>query len=362
MFHAQFVRTFTRGVLLLTAALSLPLTCPADQVLMKNGDRLTGTIVRMDAQKLLFKSEYAGQLTIPWEAVSDYTSSNVVYVGLNGGQVVSGAMSLSGQKAEMKTAAAGLVATDRAQIQYIRSADEQKVYEAEIDRYRNPRLVDLWTGFVDIGLSFARGNARTSSTTASAGANRVTTRDKIEVYFTSIYASNSTTGVSLVTANARRGGVNYNLNVTPKLFAFGLSDLEYDDFQGLDLRFAPAAGLGYSLWKGERGSFNLVGGASLNREFFATGLNRTSGEVLFGNETSYRLSSKTALRQKATFYPNVSDTGQYRMNFDTTAETALWKWLGWQFTVSDRLLSDPLPGRRKNDFLFSTGFRLTFAK
>jgi putative salt-induced outer membrane protein YdiY len=271
-------------------------------------------------------------------------------------------MSLSGEKAEMKTAAAGQVATERAQIQYIRSADEQKAYETEIDRYRNPRLVDLWTGFVDVGLSFARGNARTSSMAASAGANRATSRDKIEVYFTSIYASNSTTGVSLITANARRGGVKYNLNVTPKLFAFGLSDLEYDDFQGLDLRFAPAAGVGYSLWKGERGYFNLIGGASLNREFFTTGLNRTSGEVLAGNEAAYRLNSRTGVRQKLTVYPNLSDSGAYRMNFDTTADTALWKWVGWQFTLSDRLLSAPLPGRRKNDFLFSTGVRLTFAK
>jgi hypothetical protein len=31
-------------------------------------------------------------------------------------------------------------------------------------------------------------------------------------------------------------------------------------------------------------------------------------------------------------------------------------------SVSDRLLSDPAPGRKKNDLLFTTGLRLTFAR
>ncbi|MBV9397547.1 MAG: hypothetical protein JO062_06190 [Bryobacterales bacterium] len=45
-----------------------------------------------------------------------------------------------------------------------------------------------------------------------------------------------------------------------------------------------------------------------------------------------------------------------------TVVTALRKWFGWQFTASDRYLSNPDVGRKKNDVLFATGLRLTFAK
>jgi hypothetical protein len=34
----------------------------------------------------------------------------------------------------------------------------------------------------------------------------------------------------------------------------------------------------------------------------------------------------------------------------------------WQIIFSDRFLSDPLPGLKKNDLLLSTGLRLTFGK
>lgn len=37
------------------------------------------------------------------------------------------------------------------------------------------------------------------------------------------------------------------------------------------------------------------------------------------------------------------------------AATKLKAWLSWQVTYSDRNLSDPLPGLKKNDVLLSTG-------
>jgi len=55
--------------------LSLSGTLLADQVVMKNGDRLSGNIVKYDGKSLIIKSELAGQVTIPWDAVTSITSS-----------------------------------------------------------------------------------------------------------------------------------------------------------------------------------------------------------------------------------------------------------------------------------------------
>jgi hypothetical protein len=68
------------------------------------------------------------------------------------------------------------------------------------------------------------------------------------------------------------------------------------------------------------------------------------------------------LHERLSFYPNITRIGDYRINFDLSAATTLKKWLSWQLTASDRLLSDPLPGRKTNDFIFTTGLRVTFAK
>jgi len=50
------------------------------------------------------------------------------------------------------------------------------------------------------------------------------------------------------------------------------------------------------------------------------------------------------------------------MVFDLSTVTAVKRWLGWHVTASDRLVSNPVQGRQRNDLLLSTGFRLTFAR
>src|SRR6185369_10911273 len=176
----------------------------------------------------------------------------------------------------------------------------------------------------------------------SANTNRITTRDKMGVYFTSIYAQNSTLNKSEVTANAQRGGINYNLNISPKVFVFGSVDLESDQFQSLDLRFSPAGGLGYHVIATENKTFDAQLGAALNREFFSTGLNRTSGEILIGEEYIQKMSALFSVREKLVFYPNLSETGSYRINFDAAGVTTLRKWLAWQVSISDRFLGNPV--------------------
>ena len=333
----------------------------ADQVTMKNGDRLTGTITKMDGKTLTFKSDLAGDVSIDWDKVTELVSKGKVYVGLKGGQVVEGELNLTPAGIELASTEAGHVTAKRENIDYIRSPD---VYQAEVGRYEHPGLLDLWTGTADFGVALARGNANTATITSAATAVRTTPRDKIEVDFTSLYSSSAPAigEASVVTANARRGDILYDLNLKPRFFVFGSLDLEYDQFQGLDFRFAPAGGVGYHVIKNDNTTFDLSGGASLDREFFTDNTNETYGEALIGEELTHKFTAKTSLHELLVFFPNLSDTGNYRMNFDGSAVTAIRKWLAWQLTVSDRLLSNPIAGHKENDIIFSTGVHFTFAK
>jgi putative salt-induced outer membrane protein len=69
-----------------------------------------------------------------------------------------------------------------------------------------------------------------------------------------------------------------------------------------------------------------------------------------------------ALKERLVLFPNVSDVGQFRGALDTSLLTRLSNWLGWQITLSDRYLSNPLPGIKKNDLLLTTGLRLAFGR
>ncbi len=83
---------------------------------------------------------------------------------------------------------------------------------------------------------------------------------------------------------------------------------------------------------------------------------------MLGQELAYKLVESTALSERFAFYPNLSDTGEYRLQFDATLTTELANWLAWHFTLSDRFLSNPLPGVKKNDALMTTGVRFSFGE
>lgn len=47
----------------------LPVPLLADQVSLKNGDRLTGTIVKSDGKTLVLHTDYAGDVNVNWSAI-----------------------------------------------------------------------------------------------------------------------------------------------------------------------------------------------------------------------------------------------------------------------------------------------------
>jgi hypothetical protein len=54
----------------------------ADQVSLKNGDRLSGTIVKADAKELVLETDFAGTVTIKWESITGVDSSSPLHLEL----------------------------------------------------------------------------------------------------------------------------------------------------------------------------------------------------------------------------------------------------------------------------------------
>jgi putative salt-induced outer membrane protein YdiY len=330
-----------------------------DQIVLKNGDRVTGKIVRKDGGKLTIKSELMGDVTVPWDAVTGVTTDDPINVVMPDGKLLAGKLSTRDGAVEIATPAARQE-VPLASLGTLRNAGEQKAHE----RLENPRLTDLWAGSVDLGFALARGNSRTNTFTTGFNTSRVTRTDKATLYFNSIYATARSTqsGLNDKFAQAVRGGWAYNKSVNPRFFFNMFNDYEYDRFQNLDLRFVLGGGFGYNAVKKENQRLDLLGGLSYNREKFSTPLTRNSAEAYWGDDWTYKLSSACSLRQGFRMFNNLSTTGEYRVNFDLGVVTTIRRWLAWQVTASDRFLSNPVGGRQRNDMLLTTGLRISFAR
>ena len=331
----------------------------ADQIILKNGDRLSGNIVASDAKMLTLKTEYAETISIKWDFVNQIESSEALYVGTKSGQIVVGPVTTADDKFSVNTKESGTVTVAKADVTSLRNAEEEKKAETAMARLQHPSFADLWAGNIDTGLALVRGNSESSNFTFALNAVRAAPRDKVTLYSNSAFSRSTVNNVTATTAQSIAGGVRYDLNVSEKTFAFGTLDLFNDRFQDLDLRTVIGAGGGYHAVKNDRTVFDVLLGATFNREFFTT-INRSSAEILLGETLARKLGKSTTFNEALFFYPNLSYSGNYRSTINMALVTRLSKILSWQTSLADHYLSNPPLGKKTNDLLLSTGLRVTF--
>jgi hypothetical protein len=331
---------------------SLAVCLHADQLVLKNGDRVTGSIVKKDDKTITIKSDFFGVISAPWDQVESVTADKPVTVVLKDRDAVKGTVATKGEMVQV----AG-VQVARADVLAMRDDDEERNYE----RLLHPGFFQLWRTTSTLGFAGTAGNAKTTTYTTGVNAVRATRADKLTVNFSTIVASAVVNGKSDETARAVRAGIAYDHNVSPRLFVSGFNSFEYDAFQNLDLRSTFGSGFGVHAVKNARNRLDFLGGGNYNHESFFT-LTRTSGEFFWGDDYNFALTKTVSLVQAYRMFNNLSNTGQYRVNGDLGISIKLTKWLNWNTSLSDRFLSNPVAGRKRNDFLYTAGLGVTFAQ
>jgi putative salt-induced outer membrane protein len=330
----------------------------ADQVTLKNGDRLTGTIVKADTKNLVIKTEFAGEVTIAWDAIQEMTSSENLHLEMKNGQTLEGAVATSDGKFVVHSNAAGTMEAPKDEISKIRSESEQLAY----DKSLHPGLLQGWAGGLNVSFALTRGNSQTKNLALAFNADRKTLRDKLSLYAASVYATNDAAGaIPSTTADAIQGGIRYDHDFSARLFAFGNADFQADSLQTLNLRSILGGGLGFHVIKKERTTLDLLSGVNYTRENYDA-FSRNFAAATLGEELLHKLGASTSLTQSLYFYPNLTSTGDYRATFNFGTVTKFNKWLGWQNAFGDIYVSNPPAGKKQNDILFTTGLNISFTQ
>ena len=341
----------------------------ADQVTLKNGDRLTGTVVKSDGKTLTLHTDAAGDVTLKFDSIQEIKTEAELHVGLKGGKTAVGPVSTSDGKLEIATRTSGTVEAPKEDVTVIRNDAEQQAY----DKSLHPGLTRGWNGGVNLGFSVARGNSDTENLALAFNAVHPTLHDKITLYASSINTTNNLASPSTV-ANLEQGGLRYDRNVNPKVFVFGAADFMANALQFLDLRQVYTGGFGFHAVKSDRTVLDFLGGLNYTHETYSNGAPVAGFPGIFqsygktnkfaaltlGEELNHKIGKSTVITENADFYPDLQQTGEYRFTFNFGSVTKLNKWLGWQNQFGDIYITNPPAGSKNNDVLFTTGLNIAF--
>ena len=375
-------RQFVVGILLL---LTIPVF--ADQIVLKNGDRLTGSITKSDGKELVIKTDYAGDVTVKYDAIQSLTSTGDLNVTV-GGKTAVGPVTTSGDDIVVATKNAGPVEAPKASLTVLRSPAEQAAYEKTL----HPGWAEGWAGGANLGFALTAGNSETKNLNIGLNATRAGFHDKLILYETSIYASTSKLALqpipSQTTANSNSGGLRYDRDFAPRAFGFGSADFFNNSLQNLDLRYILGGGIGFHAIKTPNTTLDLLGGINYTHESFSDLVllpgpppvtynhSDSSAALTVGDNLTHKLGKNTVFTQTFLLYPSFSQVNIAFPNattpdnvrilrgaFNLGLVTKIHKWLGWQVTMADVFDNHPLasnPPIERNDITLATGLNFSF--
>lgn len=355
--------------LLLSLMVALSPSLFGDEVTLKNGDRLTGTVVKSDGKTLVLHTDAADDVTIKMDAIQEIKTEAELHVTLKEGKTAVGPVTTTDGKLAIATKSEGTVEAPTSDVTLIRNDAEQTAYEKSL----HPGLMHGWNGGTNVGFSLARGNSQTENLALAFNAVHPTENDKITVAESSIYTRNDLTSPSIV-ANLTTAMLRYDHNLTPKVFAFGEADFMTNALQYLDLRQVYTGGLGYHAINNTNTTLDFLGGVNYTHEtysngalipgtgaFVSYGITNRLVALTLGEQLNTKLGKSTVLTQNVDFYPDIQKyRGEYRFMFSAGTVTKISKWFGWQNQFGNIYVSNPPLGAKTNDVLLTTGLNISF--
>lgn len=328
-----------------------------DEVSLKNGDRLTGTIGKSDGKTLTLHTDYAGDLSIKWDAVQGVESKQALHLQLQDGKTVAGPVTTTDGKLEVSTSS-GNVQAPIADVKALRSDSEEAAYQKSL----HPGIFQEWKSGLNLGFALTRGNSETKNLSIGFLATRQTLHDKLGAYSNIVYATNDAPGaVPSTTANTAGGGFRYDHDIRKRLFAFVAADFFSDALQGLNIRAVEGGGLGFHAIKNDGTTLDFLGGLNYTHESY-TAFSRNFAALTIGEDLTHKIGKSTSITQDLSFFPDLNNTGEYRATFDFGTVTKLTHRLGWQNSFSDIYVTNPPAGKRQNDLVLTTGLNISFGE
>ncbi len=347
------------GALLLF--MSFAVMAQADVVTLKNGDRITGTLVTVKGGKLELKSKVLGDLSIPVSQIATFSAEKPVAVMAKGQKTVRGKLELkpSGEWQVTSNGKSENVAASNVQL-----IMPEESYTKLIQHTAKPW--QDWHGAASLGYAVQHGDQQTSnfSTTVSAVRERPATpiferHWRTDYGLTMVFSHAAQNGTS-VTSNTYSTHLRQDYLLSPDNFVFGLVQFDHIGAQGLYLRQTYGGGYGRQVYYTSRTHFSVLGGLNFVHEKFFTGAYDQNAEALAGEHLGLQLTKSVTLDHSLNFYPNLSNGGQYRFDTTTTLAAKLNSRFSVNASVVDFYLSNPAAGSHKNNIAFTTGLGYTF--
>ena len=360
-----------------------------DRLIFKNGDQLTGTLVRGTGSSIVFKSDMAGEITVSLDNVRELrTQANFAVIPKGVPMTPSRAQdlihpgTLAYKDAAVEvTPPTGVSSSVPVTIPETNVAFiiDQTTFDRELRRYS---LLSGWQGSATAGATDVQ--ATSYGPTFTAGLNLVRAmpgvaflppHDKTVFNLNEAYGKLTQPFIpqpappakpipdSVAKTSIFHADLEYDRYISPRFY--GLGDLAFDHnyAQGLHLQQVYGGGFGWTPLQRPRQQLDLKVDVHYLKQQFNSSL-ASQNQDLIGSTFSetYRrnLPGKLLLTESGNVLPAWNNPNAYSANGNINLALPTFHRLTVNFGASDNFINDPPLGFQKNSFQFTTNLGYIF--
>ncbi len=353
----SIIPPLSHSICLLFALMSLALgNVPVvwgDEVQLVNGDRITGTIMRMEDESLVLTTTYGGEIRLDWNVIESLSSASPLTIELYDGSQLRGSV-VSSDPEEV-------IMVDPTEI-IIPEENKNLLRKIPLSSISsiNPLPAFRYNGNTSLGGNRTAGNSSTQAVNAS-------------VDWTFRFLKSHRAGIggrynygesqAIVTARNSRGTLNYDYFTSEHIFLNFDELFEQDSFQDLTLRSSTTVGLGYQFFDSEEHTLALIGGTGFVHQDFKSRPTIRNPTGLWSIKWQYWLITDgvEVFLDHQGFRDFGNESTGLRMNSSQGLRIKLNKYMFITFNYDIRFNSQPLFNNKKLDEALIFGIGLDIA-
>ena len=347
-----------------------------DVVVFTNGDQLTGTVERGMGDSVVFKSDMAGEITIPFAKIKELRAhGNFALLRKDTKtpttNVQEGTISYSDSKVTLTNPAA----TETVATKDVDFIIDKATYDKQV--VARPGLLTGWKGAVTGGATFVRSTNNGSTFTAGTTLVRaIPLVSYLPPKSRSIFDLSETYGKltepvipqttpipsppSVAKTDIFHADFEQDRYVSPRFYGLGHTSFDHNFSLGLRLQQLYGIGIGWTPIQSPKQQLDVKADIHYEKQNFEP---PTVSANLVGStfaELYHRtLPYKIIFTESADILPAFNQTNDYSADASVGFVLPVYKRLGVNFSSTDNFLNDPAVGYKKNSFQFVTGVTYT---
>ncbi len=331
MFYAVFI------------LVSFPQSGYSDVINLKNGDKLTGTVLSLSKGILNFSTPYSKKIEVNKTQIQSLETEHAVRVQLKNGWKIKGKLRPTEQgQYSIRT----------------KSSNQRAIIDfKEITSINAPQEESRpWEGKIQAGGTHQSGNIERVTFNLGGKGKLKFGKERIELKFLTTYSEEN----DKITSRNTFGRMQYNHVFTKKWYGLLSMEALNDKFKNLNLRLAVGPGAGYHFWDDDVKSLKLEAGITYFSEDLKSGEDRQFMTGRLAKKFDYKLSEVFSFSNDAIIFPSFEKIGNMILRNEASLESRLAE--GWSLNLSHILdyNNDAPAGTGATDSMITFGLQHEF--